>query len=80
MRAALDVVEVAVYACRPLSCEQYQAVCGAAALLAYVAREAEGIFQHVGPFFRSVPDLFQIDWSCSRGLVEAAEGVGDGWE
>jgi len=74
---ALEVVEKTVCACGPLSFEQYYAVCGAAAVLAYVALDADGGFDWLWTFFRDVPRLFQIDWSCSRGLVEVG---GDGRE
>lgn len=67
---ALEVVEKAVGACGPLPVEQYYAVCGAAAVLAYVALNAESGFDWLWSFFRDVPRLFQIEWSCSLGPVE----------
>lgn len=67
---ALVVVEQAVCACGPLSFEQYQAVCGAAAALAYVALNADNGFDWLWEFFRDVPRLFQIEWAWSLGPLE----------
>ena len=70
VQEAFAVVDQAVRACEPLPFEQYQVVCGAAALLAYVALSEEQGFVSLGLFFRSVPGLFQIDWSLSLERVE----------
>lgn len=61
---ALEVIEEAVRQCSPLSWRQYHNVCGSAALLAYVAREADEGFERLREFFQGVPGLFQIEWSC----------------
>lgn len=68
---ALVVVDRAVRLCGPLSFEHYQAVCGAAAALAYVAINADNGFDWLWAFFRDMPRLFQIEWSWSLGPVEA---------
>lgn len=71
--AALAVVEQATCACGPLSFEQYQAVCGAAAALGYVALNADDGFDWLWSFFRDMPRLFQIEWAWSPGPVETVE-------
>jgi hypothetical protein len=75
---ALEVVECAVCQCAPLSWRQYQNVCGAAALLAYVAREADEGFERLREFFQGVPCLFQIEWSCVQEPVAVVDhGYGE---
>ncbi len=69
LEEAVEVVEGAVCQCAPLSWREYHNVCGAAALLAYVAREAEGGFERLRAFFQGVPDLFQVEWSCVQEPV-----------
>lgn len=70
LEEAVEVVECAVCRCASLSWREYHRVCGAAALLAYVAREAtdEG-FERLREFFQGVPGLFQIEWSCVQEPV-----------
>jgi hypothetical protein len=78
---AVEVVEGAVCQCAALSWQQYHHVCGAAALLAYVAREAhEAGFERLRVFFQQVPNLFQIDWSCRQEPASLVEVGGDGWQ